>query len=93
MTLNKNEIDYLYEIADICDIRDDYSGRGMFGETTTGIVLESTYALKNIITSLTEIAEAFYEDGEYEDAETVDNLINKLSNARRDSMGLDIIVY
>ena len=72
-------VDKLLDIGDDAELYEDYSGRGMFGMTTTGVVF-SEY---------NKLFEAFYllgvEDGDYNDY--------NFSSLRIDNMGLRYIIY
>jgi hypothetical protein len=63
-----------------CAIRDDYSGRGMYGTTTTGIVCESIEEFIKACVAATLDEPENMEEFLYEDI-------------RSDNMGLDIIFY
>jgi len=74
-------LEYLFE-----EVRPTYSGRGMYGKTCVGVVVDST----------TEVAPILFE--EYKEAEGDDEyralLDALLSTApHTDSMGLSMIVY
>lgn len=69
------------------EIRYDYSGRGMYGETTTGIVFDGNIAtvlsavIKNAGLFCTNDSEGFYEP------------MFESANFQTDSMGLSTIIY
>ena len=66
------------------ELREDYSGRFMYGKTTAGIVMDSLGTLLTVVlTAAMEYPEAF--DGL--DAEVPYN------GFRTDSMGMDMIIY
>jgi hypothetical protein len=66
--------------SDECVIYEDYSGRGMYGETTTGIVTSSiSEFIKSCIAATLD------------EPEVMEKILSK--NIRSDSMGLDIIFY
>lgn len=76
-------------IADCCDgeVYENYSGRGMFGKKTTGVVINSptdviTHLLRNIHDISDEMLEA---EDECSDLE-----INDIS---MDNLGLNTIIY
>lgn len=72
----------LVDIIDNSKLREDYSGRGMFDETTTGIIVEN---LTDVITSIINCSD-----------DLVDNNGRPLfwcENLRIDSMGRDYILY
>lgn len=65
-----------------CDIRDDYSGRSMYGKTTYGVVVSDiTILLADCINYLRN-----------EDAEDI-NKVPDFEEFRMDNMGRDIIIY
>lgn len=64
-----------------CEIKEDYSGRGMFGKTTYGIVFAGpTILMESVLTYIKET------EVEYED-------IPDLASLRSDNMGMSIIWY
>lgn len=62
------------------EVYDDYSGRGMFGRTTAGVVTDMSKAL------VEGAVEEMVEEDTLDDAEPFLGL-------NQDSMGLDIILY
>lgn len=76
-------------------VRDNYSGRFMFGETCFGVVVD------NIATAVSDVSEALREiiiaerrddlDLAKEAADMLED--GKLNECRTDNMGLDYIVY
>lgn len=76
-------------------VRDNYSGRFMFGETCFGVVVD------NIATAVSDVSEALREiiiaerrddlDLAKEAADMLED--GKLSECRTDNMGLDYIIY
>lgn len=87
MTLNNQELEFLSYID--CEIRYEYSGRGMYGKTTTGIVCDSR---ESLIEELTKQNIGCEED-ESTDYKDRLELISKISNARIDNMGYSVILY
>jgi hypothetical protein len=73
-----------------CTIYEDYSGRGMYGETTTGIVVSSVL---DVLSAVLEYMADNIEVGEqdYWFGGTV--LRDGLSEFRQDNMGTNTIVY
>lgn len=67
------------------DVYENYSGRGMFGETTTGIVCNKS-EFYNGIGGFLETAEEF-------DIELINEVGTMFKNLRTDSMGLSMIFY
>lgn len=66
-----------------CEIVNDYSGRGMFGKTTTGIILEDETEFMSVIAEIMV-------SGEEEEREIV---AEYLTNIKEDSMGFQKIFY
>lgn len=64
------------------EIRKDYSGRGMYGETTCGVVGDSS--------DFYEAVGEVIREGEYEERE---ELAEFISNMKQDSMGMQTIFY
>lgn len=78
----KKEVAEIFENYGNVEVRDNYSGRGMFGRICYGIVCdeyEFFETLGNIMV-----------DGTEEEREEVAEYI---SNIKRDNMGLDMIYY
>lgn len=70
-------------------LREDYSGRGMFGRTTTGIVYDSeSDMLKSVALAAIRVKEKESEEG----AMTAEEFIDELDFSR-DNMGYSTIVY
>lgn len=65
------------------EIYEEYSGRGMFGKTTTGVKIENQEDFFNIIADILE-------DGDDEEREEVAKAMRKL---KWDSLGLGLIFY
>ena len=87
--MDKKLAEFLCEVANNadmeCEIKENYSGRGMYGDTTTGLVTE--YKLSSIL--LEAIQQILYEiddEGEYED-------INFDAQITSDSMGKYSSIY
>lgn len=92
MDLTNDEIEILYDSLNGCDIREDYSGKGMLGETTTAIVTQ--YSKEEIIFTLEDIASNLYNDDEREYNNEYIKLIDKIKDARVDSIGkYNIVIY
>jgi hypothetical protein len=66
----------------------DYSGRGMYGKTTTGIVTSDDD--KPFLVAILQLA---YENGVRGDEEEMDHLLQAVGNLRRDEMGQGTIIY
>lgn len=75
------------ELEVSCEWRESYSGRGMYGKSTSGVVVEQ-------VTDIAQIAaHAAYllcEQGKMEEAE---DLVDELDALQVDNMGLQFIVY
>jgi hypothetical protein len=83
--MTKNQATELATVVD-GEVRDDYSGRGMFGNTCYGVVVDS---LDDLIDGLAD----FIHDIEYRrnaDPQVVGEALKKL---RMDEMGLQKILY
>jgi hypothetical protein len=65
------------------DVRDDYSGRNMYGKTCPGAVASHA---RDVYAALAEYFESWAEDSDF----TAGDLIRK---CREDNMGRDVIVY
>jgi hypothetical protein len=65
------------------DLQEEYSGKGMYGKTTTGIVVESVPEfLTAILQNVESLAEAFKEEG-----------IDRIDAIHWDSLGTSTIIY
>jgi hypothetical protein len=76
------------------EIYEDYSGRGMFGDTTTGVVCDS---LRDFLAA---VSEKFYEMildakdlGEDYDTEDAKVLMENVGRIRLDNLGTSLIIY
>lgn len=78
--MHKKFAELICENSMSCEIRDDYSGRGMFGKTTTGIVCGSIEEFVKSCVAAT-----------LEEPESMEEIFTE--NIRSDNMGLDIIFY
>ena len=65
------------------EIRENYSGRGMYGETTTGIIIDDDC---DLVTCIINQANLFVEDFNTSSFKIWDRI-------NQDSMGLQIIYY
>lgn len=66
------------------EVREDYSGRGMYGESTSGVVVNSVEDFVRMVA----LTVAYIEDfDEREDFAT------EIQNIKTDSMGRSVIVY
>ena len=82
MKLTIEELELIQECAeyngDELTVYEDYSGRGMYGDTTTGLVVNDDRDFNDLIEAVTEISP---------------NLGRKLEKAKCDSLGFKIIYY
>lgn len=76
------------------DIHEDYSGRGMFGNTTTGIVCDSEKDFYNAIGELyMEMIKDAIIEAEYYDMKPAQELTETIGRIRVDNMGYRYIFY
>ena len=77
--------------ADACEdmpsLYENYSGRGMYGETTTGIVCGNPLTVLAAV-----IAEAIVMESE-EFTKSHNSMMAELSRLRQDNLGKQIIIY
>jgi hypothetical protein len=71
-------------------LREDYSGRGMYGQTTAGLVVGSLGDLLPLVAAAA--AQLERQQGE-EGVMDIDTFIGSLERIRTDNMGRDLIVY
>lgn len=83
-------VDHGYDM----EIYEDYSGRGMFGDTTTGIICDSFREFS------AAVSETFFEMildakdlGEDYDTENAKILLESVGRIRMDNLGKSLIVY
>lgn len=88
MVLTQEEKDILFEMG-IESIMEDYSGRGMYGETTTGVI---TRDREYLLSNLSEFAEDYENEEDFDSAKTYNVLIRKISTASIDNMGKNSVV-
>ena len=80
MDMKTAETIIMYQESGDLELYEDYSGRGMYGETTCGIVFD------NIGELLAAVAEAMLNEPENID-------VHSLARVRIDSMGRGSIIY
>ena len=80
--------DQIENIGESCEIHEDYSGRGMFGNTTTGIVVEN---VSHVMRALAEFAKS--NSGLELTEEEFVALDDIAGGFRSDSMAMDTILY
>jgi hypothetical protein len=68
----------------------DYSGRGMYGQTTAGIVFDS---LGTLLEAVAYTVAGLAAEDEDADSEAVAALIDDLRRVRQDNLGRDTIIY
>ena len=82
MKLTIEELELIQEVAgfngDELTVYEDYSGRGMFGDTTIGLVVNDDRDFNDLIDVVTEISP---------------NLGRKLEKSKCDALGFKIIYY
>lgn len=72
---------------DMGEIRDDYSGRGMYGDNTFAVVFDCQSDFQNALVF------AAYAIGRDDSPDSAEDDLQALSSLRLDSMGLGIVVY
>ena len=94
MILSPREIEILTDEVGV-NVRDDYSGRGMYGRTTTAIVAESKEFIIGMLSDFVD--DALDKDIGETDTGLVyeyNTLIGKVAKASQDNMGKsDIVIY
>lgn len=106
MKLTADHIQFLRDEAEVrsCELRDDYSGRGMYGKqcfALVGEVCDCMHVMHSFIMDLYDnIVQAALDVDDGEDRQSlhvtkhaVDALVHELANIRMDSMGLSTVVY
>jgi hypothetical protein len=83
--MTKNEATELAKVVD-GEVRDDYSGRGMFGNACYGVVVDS---LDDLFDGLAD----YIHDIKYECSEDPEMVGEALKKLRIDEMGLQKILY
>lgn len=90
MNLIASEIEILTDEVG-AEVRDDYSGRGMYGETTTAIVAGSK---DYVLSMLSDLARDALDCNDTGRADELNTLIGKVARASQDSMGKsDMVIY
>jgi len=77
---------FICEIAD-AELKEDYSGRGMYGKTTAGIIVDSSCTAGCIF------GEAIEEAWNQGKEEMMEDILHELKSYKQDSFGLDKIIY
>lgn len=68
-------------------IYEDYSGRGMYGKTTTGVVVSGSAC--DVLVAVIQSAHLFC----HECCESDEDALLNLRSIRQDNMGRDMIIY
>ena len=93
--MNKNLAEKIaeYSHGDV-EVLEEYSGRGMYGKTTTALTADSLSSiLVGVVYAAASIAESeFYEEDIEEDC-TIDDLAEFAEDMSQDSLGLGIVIY
>lgn len=76
-------VEALKEINDEYEIYENYSGRGMYGSKTTGIIVPSIMDFTSDVLQITPLL--IDDDGE--------NRVQNIHNLRSDSLGRSYIIY
>lgn len=71
---------------DMGEKRDDYSGRGMYGESTFAVCYDDTGDFESALLN------AAFDLGKNGDGD-VEEVLHEMKNLRKDSMGMGIVVY
>ena len=83
----------MYATASDVDFRSDYSGRGMYGKTCVGFVVQTpAVGLMSVGAALAEVLRSADED-DVDYNEKLNLLHFMVTNACIDNMGMDMIVY
>ncbi len=69
------------------EIEENYSGKGMYGKTTTAIIFDST---EEFFKAIADIMTDTLQDVDYV---TADSVAYALKHLKEDSMGKDAIIY
>lgn len=96
MKFTDAEIKYLNEYTENYDssvrVYEGYSGRGMYGTETDGLVVSDPISLVGLVRHICEDRE--YLEEEPEENVDVETFLDKIEGlTRRDNLGYDIIMY
>ena len=85
--MKRHVADLLVDFAGDEDLtlHEDYSGRGMYGDRTSGVVGESS--------AFNRALAEFIREAQYQDEDDCNAVADALRNLRQDSMGLRMIWY
>jgi hypothetical protein len=78
----RDELSMLIEI----EVYEEYSGRGMFGDTTSGVVVDS---LSEFISAIGD----YLSSADADEIDTVRAIGSAVKNISTDSMGMSVIIY
>jgi hypothetical protein len=92
--MNKEIAELIVGYSDDLSLHKDYSGRGMYGKTTTAITGDSMNELMAAIGDCfyDMVLEAMSDGNDYDETNAVE-LTNVLSSIRQDSLGMGYIFY
>jgi len=80
--LAKQLVELLEDRGEDASLREDYSGRGMYGRSTAGVVCDG---IGTLLKAVLEDAHLFVEDGS--------PMYDRISSFSTDSMGYSTIIY
>ena len=93
MKFTNSEIDYINDYtnyySDPEDIRvyEDYSGRGMYGNSTDGLIVSNFMEIAKLVRHICE-------DRDINEDINVEDFLDKITSlSRRDNLGFDTILY
>ena len=93
MKFTNSEIDYINDYADCFSdpddihVYEDYSGRGMYGDLTDGLVVSNLMEIAKLVRHICE------DRDNIADINVEDFLDKIISLSRRDNLGYDTILY
>lgn len=88
--MDRRLAEYIVEVSCACDydseahVREDYSGRGMYGKTTSGVVISDSTIVATIFFENAEEISELQEEG---------NLPHSIGRLNTDGMGRSFIIY
>ena len=95
--MNKTTAELLMDVARErnweVDLQETYSGRGMFGATTFGIVCNSQAVLPLVALAAKRITVTRFIEDDKKWKEVEMNFHGDMENMRRDNMGMSVIIY
>lgn len=92
--MKKEIAEKLVEYSNSMELYEGYSGRGMYGKTTTAITTDSTDDFFDAVGELMldMVRDAMF-GGEDYDIKDAEELAKVLSNLQQDSMGRGVVLY